>query len=288
MGRCSYPGCVIRPRTVAPSTNGPSSFTRNHSPNCSATVNARQTRERGAPSVMVFSIRSVVVPVPISNLSVAQYSARRLQMQPHGCAISGVARATGDAAGQKKSRLTEASSGSLNTRASKLVYGCVRGSLRLEPVGGNNRPHDLIQILAVLQQRSPKDAFLHRTELAQGAIAAAVLHGRARLEAVHVRVLEGEINRGPRAREKQARSPEWRADRESPLRDREPRRDRADLHETDRVVVALGHHAERHLTSGLALANRPLDEFLETLRRRRRRRNELRDLRDREHRQKRC
>src|SRR6266581_1710474 len=88
MVRCSYPGCVIRPRTVVPSTNGPSSFTRNHSPNCSATVNARQTRERGARSVMVFSIRSVVVPVSIGNLSVAQYTVRRSKMQPHGCAIA--------------------------------------------------------------------------------------------------------------------------------------------------------------------------------------------------------
>src|SRR5678815_3569494 len=48
------------PWTVAPGANGPSSFTRNHCPNSAVSVSARQTRDTGARSSIVFSIRSVL------------------------------------------------------------------------------------------------------------------------------------------------------------------------------------------------------------------------------------
>src|SRR5215207_8428170 len=54
----------MRPRETRPGTNGPSSFTRNHSPNSRWSVNARQTRETDALSSMRFSmllIRNLLV-----------------------------------------------------------------------------------------------------------------------------------------------------------------------------------------------------------------------------------
>src|SRR5882724_8337185 len=66
---CSYPGCVILPRTVAPSANGTSSATRNHAPNSRTSVSARQTRDLGARKRIRFSIRSVLAIV--GNLLVA-------------------------------------------------------------------------------------------------------------------------------------------------------------------------------------------------------------------------
>src|SRR6516165_236730 len=53
---CSYPGHVIMPRDSSPGTNGPSSRTRNHSPNSRYSVSARQTRDAGALSTIRFSI----------------------------------------------------------------------------------------------------------------------------------------------------------------------------------------------------------------------------------------
>src|SRR5690349_8533593 len=66
--RCSYPGFVIRPRTVRPTSNGPSSFTPNHVPNSRESVRARQTRALGARSRMSFRIESGAV---MCNLLVA-------------------------------------------------------------------------------------------------------------------------------------------------------------------------------------------------------------------------
>src|SRR5215208_1503802 len=47
------------PDTSAPGANGDPRRTPNHSPNCCASVMARQTRERGAGSTICFSMRSV-------------------------------------------------------------------------------------------------------------------------------------------------------------------------------------------------------------------------------------
>ena len=65
---------VIWPRETCPGTNGPSSRTRNHVPNSRWSVSARQTRDTGALSSMVFSMRSVMC-----NLLVAYYVVDRLQ-----------------------------------------------------------------------------------------------------------------------------------------------------------------------------------------------------------------
>src|SRR5262249_26504924 len=64
----------MRPRARCPTAKPPSSFTRNHAPNSVASVSARQTLERGARSVIRFSILSVSVfdgPLVMGNLLVA-------------------------------------------------------------------------------------------------------------------------------------------------------------------------------------------------------------------------
>ena len=62
------------------------------------------------------------------------------------------------------------------------------------PVLVENRPQRLIQVLAVLQERLAKDAFLHGADLPQRAVAAAVADRRARLEPVHADRLEREAD----------------------------------------------------------------------------------------------
>src|SRR5262245_29684529 len=157
--------------------------------------------------------------------------------------------------------------------------------VRLEPVLRNDRPHDLIERLAVLQQRSTQHTLLYSAKLAQRAVAAAVLNDRAGFQSVDRGLLEGEVERHPRAGEEDARPPERRAYRKSPLRYRESRRDCPDLHKTHCMVAALGNHPERELVAILPFAPGPGDELLEPLRRRRRWRDELRDFFCREHRQ---
>src|SRR5207237_6890994 len=62
------------------------------------------------------------------------------------------------------------------------------------PILVENRPQRLIEILAVLQERFAEQAFLHRADLSQRAVAAAVAHGSARLEAVNPDRLEREAH----------------------------------------------------------------------------------------------
>src|SRR3954471_3829091 len=53
------------------------------------------------------------------------------------------------------------------------------------PILVEDRPQRLIQVLAVLLERLAKYPFLHRTELAERAVAAAIADRGARLEAMH-------------------------------------------------------------------------------------------------------
>src|SRR5205814_5296731 len=111
----------------------------------------------------------------------------------------------------KKSRLTEMVKRLIESQSVGSVHRLIPHRLCLVPVAGDDRPHHLIQIFTVLQERSAKDAFLHRAQLPQGAVAAAVLNDCARLEAIHLGMLEREVDGGPGTREKQPRSPERRA-----------------------------------------------------------------------------
>lgn len=53
------------PVDTLPGLNGPSSLTRNHCPNSAGSVRARQTRETGAPTSIVLTMRSVKGTLPV-------------------------------------------------------------------------------------------------------------------------------------------------------------------------------------------------------------------------------
>src|SRR6185436_1864929 len=141
--------------------------------------------------------------------------------------------------------------GSVNARARRLLPA---------PVLRKNREERLIQMLPVLLERLPQQTFLHRADLHQRAVAAAVLHGGPRLEATDADRVEGELEHQFRAGFEHARAPEVRADGETPLRRVEPRAEIAHLEDADGRVVALHRHGEARVLAGLALAVRPRDE----------------------------
>src|SRR5258708_3715433 len=62
------------------------------------------------------------------------------------------------------------------------------------PVLVNHGPHGLIEILAVLEERLPQDAFLLRADLPQRGVAAQVAQRGARLEAVDADRFERELD----------------------------------------------------------------------------------------------
>src|SRR5207245_10293531 len=101
--------------------------------------------------------------------------------------------------------------------------------LGLHPVFVDDRPEHLIQVLAVLEERSPEHAFLHGADLSRRAIAAAVPDRRARLDSMYAHHLEREFEHELRPLEKEARAPVGRPDREAPLRPAEPGLERPDL-----------------------------------------------------------
>ena len=71
------------PRETLPSTNGPSIFTQNHSPNSQWSVNAFHTRDTGALISIFLSIMLV-----IRNLQVADHYKPFLAMRNHFVALS--------------------------------------------------------------------------------------------------------------------------------------------------------------------------------------------------------
>src|ERR1700730_16332880 len=73
---------VIWPCASSPATNGPCSFTPNHSPNSRWSVSARHARDSGALSSMRFSIRAFILAT--SELHV---SAAHRDTQPRGCVM---------------------------------------------------------------------------------------------------------------------------------------------------------------------------------------------------------
>jgi hypothetical protein len=75
---------------------------------------------------------------------------------------------------------------------------------------------------------------------------------------------------------------------ESPLGNTEVRQQLSNLKDADRLGEPLGHDTEAGIGAGRPLLRGPLDEPLETSRRRRWRRNELGDLIVGQHREERC
>src|SRR4029453_18560606 len=85
------------------------------------------------------------------------------------------------------------------------------------PVLVEDGPQRLVEILAVAEERLAQDAFLHRANLPQRAVAATVEDPCAGLEPVRVDGVERKVDDHARAVHEHARAPERRADRESPL-----------------------------------------------------------------------
>src|SRR4051794_11251562 len=150
---------------------------------------------------------------------------------------------------------------------------------RRVPLRRDDAPEYLVVIDAVPQERPPQHAFGDRAKLAERGVAAAVLHGGARLDAVHAKFLEGKAQHRARARLEQAGAPEARAEREAPFSRRECRIELPHLDDADDLVVSPRHDPEADIASRRLLTARPLDEALEPGDRCRRRRDETRHVR---------
>ena len=92
-----------------------------------------------------------------------------------------------------------------------------RALITRSPVIFDDAVQHLIEVLAVVPERSPQQALLGRSDLQQGSAAPSVPDRRARFQAMHAECLERELEDEPRALFEYARAPERRADGETPL-----------------------------------------------------------------------
>src|SRR6185295_16582145 len=83
----------------------------------------------------------------------------------------------------------------------------------LAPRGGEDRPVGLIHVDAVAEERAAKHRFLHRAQLLQRAVAAAVLDRRFGFQAADAEDVEREVEHQVRAVREDARAPVIGADR---------------------------------------------------------------------------
>src|SRR5437588_767672 len=148
--------------------------------------------------------------------------------------------------------------------------------LRTVPILFDNRPQCLIEIFSTAKERFSQDALLDRAHLSKGAIAAAVLNGRSRFQAMDANDFECKLDHKLSSLREQSAAPECGSDCKSPLRSSERRFELADLEQSDRRLIPVGHYGEAQIPPGLAFMPRPCDESLEALDRRRRRRDEPR------------
>jgi hypothetical protein len=160
-------------------------------------------------------------------------------------------------------------------------------SARRAPVAVQNREEHLIQVAAVPGEGLPQDCLLHGAKLEQRAVAPSVLHGSASFESSHAERVEREFEHEFRGVLENSRSPERRANGESPLGRVQTRVQIAHLKDSDCGVESFHRHGKTHVLSRLPLPMRPGDEVLEPFDRRRRRRNEPRHFRSREERKER-
>src|SRR5207237_4629154 len=147
-------------------------------------------------------------------------------------------------------------------------YAGTPDRLRFEPVLLQNCPQSLVQMLAVADKRPPQHALLHRSELSQRAVAASVSERRTRFQPMHAQNLEREVDDQFGAVDEHAETPEFRRQRETPLRSAKGRLERAHLEDTDRCIRSVRHDGEAHILASLPLSNRPIDEASEAIERR--------------------
>src|SRR5262249_33706203 len=154
--------------------------------------------------------------------------------------------------------------------------------LGLQPILVDDRPQQLIQVLAIAKERLPQHALAPGAELAQRAVAAAVQRRRTRFQPMNPDDQEPVVERQRGAVEERACAPELAGEREAPFGRSEVRLERANLHQPDRNVGGPRHDRVADVLPRGALAMRPRDEPLEAFHRRRRRRDEACDLRGRQ------
>src|ERR1043165_377780 len=104
------------------------------------------------------------------------------------------------------------------------------------PILVQDRPQCLVEVLAVAEERLAQDAFLHRADLAQRAVAPPVEDGGAGLEPVSLDDVERKVDDHARAIREHPRAPERRANREAPYGRAESGLELADLEDPDRRV----------------------------------------------------
>src|SRR6476646_12083759 len=115
------------------------------------------------------------------------------------------------------------------------------------PVGVEQRVERLIEVPSVAEERPAQNAFLHRAQLLQRAVAAAVQDRGARFEAMHAERVENEFEHELRAVLKHPGAPERLAQRKSPLGVLKPLPEIPHLEDADRGVEAAERDREAHV-----------------------------------------
>src|SRR5206468_665094 len=112
-------------------------------------------------------------------------------------------------------------------------------------------------------ERSAENRLEFGADLPQRAVAAAVLDDGPRLQPEDRHLGEDVLEHQPRRGDEDARAPELRPERKSPLTEAELRIERPHLNEADRVLESDRHDAEADVASVGLLLVRPEDEPLE-------------------------
>jgi hypothetical protein len=132
----------------------------------------------------------------------------------------------------------------------------------VSPFLSEKRPEHLIVVVAVAQERSSENTFLHRTELSKCAVAAAVRYRRARLEALDPNRIERKVEHELRALHERPGAPVPGAEREAPLTQAEPIFECTQLEQPNRCRHPFRNDAEANIVAVLPFPDRPLDESL--------------------------
>src|SRR5688572_5740608 len=108
--------------------------------------------------------------------------------------------------------------------------------LRLPPFVRENRPHDLIESLAVPREGFAHPHFVKRTDLREGTLSPSVRNGGTRFQAVYTHDVERELEEQARGFGEDPAAPERIAEHEPPFRHVRPARHAAKLENADRFV----------------------------------------------------
>ena len=134
------------------------------------------------------------------------------------------------------------------------------------PVGFQDRPEHLIQILAVAQEGPTQNAFLNRAELAKRTVATTVPNGGPSFQPVDPDRVERERQDELSAGHEQPCAPELGPQRKPPLGGRKPDRIQgSELEESHGRLASIGHDGKAEVFAFPPLPTRPRNESLESL-----------------------